>query len=235
MALDAQRVVVFLLLFQALFWVAHLISKSVFADKYVKLSPCDRNQWCQFVCSFVKGTVISVLCFPIAFRNAEQCWAADSLDGAVNGTDMELPLYVFLGYALSDLLSIVAYFRRGKGDTAMVVHHVATASIWSYLLAIDFGYTFANVACLVECTTPLLAVRWFMASSLKTHPFYVFNGLMILIGWWALRIGVYVGFFGWKVHVIYISSFQPSRDLPVFVAWLVGAVLQILWWVPPSR
>ena len=132
---------------------------------------------CQFVCSFVKGTVISVLCFPIAFRNAEQCWAADSLDGAVNGTDMELPLYVFLGYALSDLLSIVAYFRRGKGDTAMVVHHVATASIWSYLLAIDFGYTFANVACLVECTTPLLAVRWFMASSrLKTHPFYVFNG-----------------------------------------------------------
>ena len=138
----------------------------------------DRNQWCQFVCSFVKGTVICVLCFPIAFRNHKKFVSADSLDGAVSNTDMETPLYFFLGYALSDLVSIMSYFQRGRGDTAMVVHHVATACIWTYLLALDFAYAFACVACLVECTTPLLALRWFMASSrMKTHPLYVFNGV----------------------------------------------------------
>jgi hypothetical protein len=46
MALDVQRIGVCVLLFQVLFWVAHLISKSVFAPKYLKLSPHDRNQWC---------------------------------------------------------------------------------------------------------------------------------------------------------------------------------------------
>lgn len=181
MALDLQRVGTSMLLFQMLFWVSHLVSSNLLAYKYNNLSPYDRNQWNQFVCSFVKGTVICGLCYPIAFRNAEQFLRADSLDGAINETDMEPPLYLFLGYALSDLVSIMSYFQRGRGDTAMVVHHVATACIWSYLLALDFAYPFACVACLVECTTPLLALRWFMASSrLKSNPLYVFNGISIV-------------------------------------------------------
>lgn len=234
MALDLPRVAQYLALFQVLFWAAHVVSTKSrrLSRKYLSLDSYDRNQWCGFVCSFVKGVAICSLCYPIAFRNAWIFWEADSLDGAVNGTDMELPLYLFLGYALSDTVTILSYFRPDKGDTAMLIHHIATLCIWSHLLHLDFAYTFACIACLVECTTPLLAARWFMAStSLRTHSIYILNGLMILVGWWLLRILVFVGFFGWKLHVIFEGSLRgvSPRDWPVIAMYLIGALLQILW------
>ena len=206
-------------LFQALFWLSHFVSTNPvcpFAYKYNSLSSADRNLWCQYVCSFVKGSSVCYLCFPIALRNAEALFRTHAFDGVLDKSEMGLPLYLFLGYAISDSVSIVSYFKRGKGDTALIIHHLATAMIWAYILALDFAYNLACIACLVEFTTPLLSIRWFMASSrLKTHPFYVFNGLMILIGWWLLRVGLFIGFFGWRVGYFVFSGVISPRDWPV--------------------
>ena len=232
MALDLAKTAGSVLLFQALFWLSHLFCShplSPVAYKYTKLSAADRNVWCQFVCSFVKGVAVCCLCYPVAWRNAEALRMTDSFDGVLDKSEMQLPLYLFMGYAISDTVSIASYFQRGKGDTALIIHHLATASIWCYILALDFAYNLACIACLVEFTTPLLAVRWFMASSrLKTHPLYVFNGLMILVGWWVLRIGLYVGFFSWRLQYL-VARGLSSREGPVLLAWLVGAVLQVFW------
>jgi len=130
---------------------------------------------------------------------------------------------------VSDLVSILSYFRRGKGDTALIVHHFATAGTWIYVLHVDFAHNFACIVCLIEFTTPLLALRWWMASSrLKTHPLYIVNGLLILLSWWALRIALYVGFLGWKVWLLLHRDFS-RHESPLIVAWGVAAGLQILW------
>jgi len=97
MALDLAAVGGSVLIFQALYWLAHVVSKT-FVLKYGAMTVYDRNQVCQFVCSFVKGSAICCLCYPIAWRNGEAFLKADSLDGAVNNSDMQLPLYLFLGY-----------------------------------------------------------------------------------------------------------------------------------------
>lgn len=44
-----------------------------------------------------QGTTICCLCYPIAWRNARDMWHTESFDGAVVQTDMELPLYIFMG------------------------------------------------------------------------------------------------------------------------------------------
>jgi hypothetical protein len=44
----------------------------------------------------------------------------------------------------------------------MIIHHTATAGIWCYIIALDFAYQFACIACLVECTTPLLGTIFFL-------------------------------------------------------------------------
>jgi hypothetical protein len=55
----------------------------------------------------------------------------------------------------------------------MIIHHTATAGIWCYILALDFAYQFACIACLVECTTPLLGtVLLALLASLVLVPRY---------------------------------------------------------------
>ncbi len=45
----------------------------------------------------LQGTAISLLCWPIAWRNAREFWKTESLDDRIIQTDMELPMYLFLG------------------------------------------------------------------------------------------------------------------------------------------
>jgi len=53
MAMDLAAVGGSVLIFQALYWLAHVVSKT-FVLKYGAMTVYDRNQVCQFVCSFVK-------------------------------------------------------------------------------------------------------------------------------------------------------------------------------------
>jgi 1,4-dihydroxy-2-naphthoate octaprenyltransferase len=45
----------------------------------------------------LQGTSISLLCWPIAWRNAREFWKTESLDDRIIQTDMELPMYLFMG------------------------------------------------------------------------------------------------------------------------------------------
>jgi len=133
-------------------------------------------------------------------------------------------------YSISDLISILSSFERGKGDAAMVIHHIITGFCWGYMLAMNFAYTFACVGCLCEFTTPLLAIRWFMAlTHLKSHNLYIVNGLVILVGWWVLRIFIFVGFFGWKIFIFHSTGLLTLRDAPIVLVWAVASVLQVHW------
>jgi len=53
MALNMAAVGASVLTFQALYWLAHVVSK-IFVVPYGAMAAYDRNQFCQFVCSFVK-------------------------------------------------------------------------------------------------------------------------------------------------------------------------------------
>jgi len=226
--LNVPRLATMVAAFQGIYYCAHFAS-SVFAPKYRTLSVAEQNLWCQFTCSFIKGTVLCCLIYPMVWANFAAFRSVTSLDGAVNGTGMEFPLYWFTGYAISDTVSLVRFYA--KGDKAMVIHHVATMLTWCYLLHLDFGHDLAAIACLVEFTTPLLALRWFMATlGAKDHPLYVVNGLVILLSWWALRVGVYVVWFGVKsFSIIANGRLRLPRDAPIVAAWLVGSALQLLW------
>lgn len=46
---------------------------------------------------FLQGSLISLLCWPIAWRNAHEFWKTESLDDRIIQTDMELPMYLFMG------------------------------------------------------------------------------------------------------------------------------------------
>ena len=45
----------------------------------------------------LQGTSISLLCWPIAWQNAREFWKTESLDDRIIQTDMELPMYLFMG------------------------------------------------------------------------------------------------------------------------------------------
>jgi len=213
--------------FQSLFWASKMLAFR-FSKKYRTLTPYDQNQWAQFVCSFVKGTLVCAKIYPVVWLYWPKVFEFDSFDGGIKGTAVEQPLYVFLGYALSDTISVISQFDHRKGDAPMLIHHIITAGGRMYLLMVDFGRDIACVACMVEISTPLLAVRWFMALfDLKTGPLYVINGLLILIMWWVLRVFLYVGFFGYKLY--YVMTLSVPRDIPIVVAWTVGSALQLFW------
>jgi len=213
--------------FQGIYWTSK-VTANRFSGKYRSLTPYDQNQWAQFVCSFVKGSVVCATIYPIVWKNWPKIFDVESFDGGIKGSGTELPLYVFLGYALSDTSSVLSHFDRSKGDTSMLIHHIITAGGWIYLLTLDFGRDLACIACMVEFTTPLLALRWFMALyDLKPHRLYVANGLLILVAWWVFRVFLYIGFFGYKL--CFIMQLNMPRDVPVVIAWAVGSALQLLW------
>lgn len=213
--------------FQTTFWASKLLANR-FSKKYNALTPYDQNQWAQFVCSFMKGTLVCAKIYPVVWLYWPKISEFDSFEGGIKGTAVEQPLYVFLGYALSDTISVISQFDSSKGDTPMLIHHIITAGGWIYLLVYDFGRDIACIACMVEISTPLLAVRWFMALfELKTGPLYVINGLLILISWWILRVFLFVVFFGYKLY--YVMRLSVPRDIPVVVAWTIGSALQVFW------
>ena len=82
----------------------------------------------------------------------------------------------------------------------------------------------------MEFTTPLLALRWFLSEAgLKSHPLYAVNGLLVVVGWWVFRIGLFVGFFGYKLARMAASGNVIPRDYPIVASWLIGVVLQVTW------
>lgn len=217
------------LAWQFMYWSVHFIS-SLTLPSYVKKKPYDRNLWCQFTLSFFKGGMVFCATLLVAVRDGAVVALinSDSYDGPVLGTGMELPLCMYLGYATSDLLCVIAYYDGAKGDASMVVHHVATCLAWIYVLEVDFAHDMACVTCFTEFTTPFLALRWFMSDlGLKKHPVYALNGLVIMVGWYVFRIGIYTILFG--IKAVYLWPNLIQRDAPIFFLWCVGAILQVIW------
>jgi len=141
-----------------------------------------------------------------------------------------LPLLCLLAYFFFPFRHTDTHTCACAHAQAMVIHHIITGFCWGYMLAMNFAYTFACVGCLCEFTTPLLAIRWFMAlTHLKSHNLYIVNGLVILVGWWVLRIFIFVGFFGWKIFIFHSTGLLTLRDAPIVLVWAVASVLQVHW------
>ena len=65
-----------------------------------------------------------------------------------------------------------------------VVHHLTLVITWSSFAVGRWGHLFAVPTMLTEMTAPFILARWVLAEVGRTAgPFYLLNGLAIIVSW----------------------------------------------------
>ncbi|CAN0876812.1 TLC domain-containing protein 4 [Linum grandiflorum] len=117
-------------------------------------------------------------------------------------------LGVSVGYFLTDLAMIVWCYPV-LGGVEYLLHH--GLSLFSIILAILSGNAqiYILMVLFTECTTPFVNLRWYLdVAGQKTSKLYIYNGVMLFLGWLVARILLFVYFF---VHMY--NHFDQVRTI----------------------
>ena len=139
----------------ALYTAVHFLALRFLPPKrFAQRAAHERNLFVQYALSAAKGAFVFAAAARIAFGDSgiQELAAFTSFDGPINGTPIEVSVYLYVGYALVDLVAVVAYYGKGgKGDHLLVVHHAVAIFVWGYILQHDFAYVHAVVSYSCSC------------------------------------------------------------------------------------
>ncbi|KAF0978797.1 hypothetical protein FDP41_001867 [Naegleria fowleri] len=101
----------------------------------------------------------------------------------------ECLFYFSTGYMLIDLMFVLYYYPQ-IGGIEMVIHHVFVSTGQICLVECQIGEVLGVWVTQTEHTTFFINMRWFLdKAGMKDCSIYIFNGLMMWLVWFLVRIG----------------------------------------------
>jgi hypothetical protein len=202
-----------------------------YSHVYAQLSNGNTSFWNASIVSTVHAIVLSYLALRAAIDGEFwHSWPHLSLQRT--SPQSHHTLEIMTGYMVADLLAVLYYRKEApwnKGLVFTVLHHSSVIVVNIFLMAGDFGHSWAMIGATLELTTPLVNNRWFLATAQEQHTaLYLCNGVGLVLVWFVVRI-VVAG--PGSLYPLWLNE----EDTPVSVKitfWLTYGLLyplQVVW------
>ncbi|CAN1312649.1 TLC domain-containing protein 4 [Linum perenne] len=139
-------------------------------------------------------------------------------------------LGISVGYFMTDMAMIIWYYPV-LGGVEYLLHH--GLSLLSILLAILSGNAqiYILMVLFTECTTPFVNLRWYLdVAGQKNSQLYIYNGVMLFLGWLVARILLFIYFFVHMYnHFDQVRTIFPVGFYTVVTVPPMLSMMNVLW------
>jgi hypothetical protein len=220
----------------------HGVSATLFGAAYARLgaggdgedagaSAAGRAYWDLSLLSSVHAVLVTVLGVRAAVRGG--LWDNwPRVDVLATTPETHLVLQIMLGYIVHDSVWVFRYRRAWRKSAPMtLVHHALVVASFVQIIHMDFGHAFSMVGVMLEATTPLVNLRYFLdKADMKGTALYLVNGIGLTLGWFVVRI-VIAG--PVTFYPMYLSEelwgFSLWQSVTYVLPPALAFVLQVVW------
>lgn len=137
-----------------------------------------------------------------------------------------------MGYAISDML-IILFNYKVIGDAFTIVHHCISLYGYSNALAFSVMPYFANYRLIVELSTPLVNMRWFLYACgyQKDSLHFFINGIAMTLVFFTVRVAS-IPVYWYKVYSVIDSPLwvkMRSLRYMMVVTCILLDIINIYW------
>lgn len=165
---------------------------------YSKLSYNHKVEWNVRFTSTLFSLIVSTICVYVLLVDH----ALSQSPLIYNSMMVNTNIAIVIGYALSDIIIIISNYKI-IGDSFTIFHHLLSLYGFSNTLTYSVMPYFANFRLIVELSTPLVNMRWFLyAMGFKKDSTHFFiNGILMTMMFFAVRI-LSIPIYWYKVYTV---------------------------------
>lgn len=178
-------------------FVSPYFSKQLSA-KYVALPQNHKIEWNVRVTSTIFSVLVSSICLYVLIVDHALSASPLFYDSDLVKTNIA----IVMGYAISDMIIILLNYKI-IGDAFTLFHHCLSLYGYSHALAYSVMPYFANFRLIVELSTPLVNMRWFLYATgyPKDSIHFFVNGIVMTALFFTVRIAS-IPIYWYKVYTV---------------------------------
>jgi len=175
---------------------------SKLSKSFVNLSQAQKIEWNVRFTSTLFSMIVSIVCIYILLVDHAITLSPLIYDSPLVKTN----LAIVMGFILSDMTIIITNYKL-IGDAFTLSHHIATLFGYAHSLTYSVMPYFANFRLIVELSTPLVNMRWFMyACGYDKYSICFFlNGIVMTLLFFTVRIAT-IPLYWYKVYIVLDSA-----------------------------